>query len=125
MLFLSKTLHRPYLGQREQANHTLTVIQAVAGYPNKKATLFIISTVKKERHSPWNFLCPIKDRAFPTGLYRQCRVAAVHKLLQHHEKAVVEEGVCHEYNIKSFIMLQHCSGGQDGYGQNGQLFKMP
>lgn len=46
----------------------LTVIQAVAGFPNKKATLFIISTVQKERHSPQNFWCPFKDRALPTVL---------------------------------------------------------
>lgn len=34
----------------------LPVIQAVVGFPSKKATLFIISTVKKERRSPENFL---------------------------------------------------------------------
>lgn len=42
----------------------LTVIQAVAGFPNEKATLFIISMVKKEMNSPQIFLCPVKRQGF-------------------------------------------------------------
>jgi len=50
----------------------LPIIQVVTGFPSKKASLFIISTVKKERHSPETSCCTVKDEALPPVLSGSC-----------------------------------------------------
>lgn len=122
-------LQTPFMEERE-TNSPLPVIQAVKGLPSKKATLSIISTVKRTK----DFLqgtscCPVKDKAVPAVVGGSCqqtplapcagcgggRRAACHGTAQpecHTGHAAPAQGSC---CVGHWLLSVQRSPGQDHY----------